>query len=83
MYIDDINIQSTTGIGENETLNSISVFPTITSGDVYVNMNNIKSDSNVISIYDAQGKLVETLFLLLMQIHRFILILPNSKVAFI
>lgn len=60
MYLDDINIQSTTGIGENETLNSISVFPTITSGDVYVNMNNVKSDSNVISIYDAQGKLVET-----------------------
>lgn len=60
MYIDDINVQSTTGIGENEASNSISVFPTITTGDVYISMNNVKSNSNVISIYDAQGKLIET-----------------------
>ena len=60
LYIDDINIESSTGIGENSSPISISVYPTITSGDVYVNMNNITSNSNVVSVFDATGKLVET-----------------------
>lgn len=60
MYLDDINIESSTGIGENATPISIAVYPTITSGDVYINMNNITSNSNVVSVFDAAGKLVES-----------------------
>ena len=60
LYIDDINIQSSTGIGENATQTSISVFPTVTSGDVYVNMGGLKSSSAVVTVLDATGKLIET-----------------------
>lgn len=60
MYIDDINIESSTGINDNDSQVSISVYPTITTGDVYVNLENITSKSNVVSVFDAAGKLVET-----------------------
>ena len=59
MYIDDINIQTSTGIGENSST-SIAVFPSLTSGDVYINLENNNSNEHVISILDVNGKLLET-----------------------
>ncbi len=59
MYVDDINVQSAVGIGENPST-SISVFPSITTGDVYVNLSGVQSKSNVVSIFDVNGKLVNT-----------------------
>jgi hypothetical protein len=59
LYLDDINIQSTTGIGENATSTSISVFPSITTGDVYINMEGINASDAVVTVLDATGKLVE------------------------
>lgn len=60
LYIDDINIQSSTGIGENAETTTISVFPSITSGDVYVNLGNLNTLNAVVTVLDASGKLVET-----------------------
>ena len=59
MFIDDINIQSSVGIGENSST-SISVFPSVTTGDVYINLNGVQSNSNVVSVFDVNGKLVES-----------------------
>ena len=61
MYIDDINIESSTGLNETNSQSSISVFPTITSGDVYINMPEISSNANTVSVFDSKGQLIETL----------------------
>jgi hypothetical protein len=60
MYIDDINVQSTTGIGENEGSTTISVFPSLTTGDVYVNMGSVNASRAVVTVFDATGRLIET-----------------------
>jgi hypothetical protein len=56
LYLDDINIDFTTGVSTIPTNQEIKVFPNPTSGIVSVIINNKKKDKANISIYDALGQ---------------------------
>ena len=58
LYIDDINIDITTGINENYLSNAVSVYPTISTGIVNVD---IKLESNTdvnFVVFDMMGRMV-------------------------
>ncbi len=59
-YLDEINVNLTTGVGENQLEEQISLFPTLSNGLVYVDLSAIKSNEVLISIFDISGKLVNT-----------------------
>jgi hypothetical protein len=62
MYIDDINVQNTTSIGDVQEQSIISVFPTITNGLVNIYLGDFSSTTkSVVSITDANGKVVDEL----------------------
>ncbi len=58
-YIDDINITILTGVGENALEQQISMFPTPTTGDVFVDLSAIKNNTVQITVSDLAGKVVQ------------------------
>jgi len=56
LYLDDINIDFTTGIPANPAIQSMEVFPNPTSGMVTVLLNGNTSKNISISVYDALGQ---------------------------
>lgn len=60
LYLDDINLTTAVGIGENLLEEQISLFPTPTSGIVFLNLNAIKDEQVRISVLDATGKQLDT-----------------------
>lgn len=58
MYIDDINVNSVTGIAENTLSQSVSVFPVPTSGSLNINTENLKSSEYTLTISDISGKII-------------------------
>ena len=59
LYLDDINVSATVGVGENSLEQQISLYPTPTSGDLFINLSAIKDNTVRISISDVTGKVVE------------------------
>ena len=60
-YVDDININSATGLVENLSLSGVNVSPSLTSGEVQVSFNGVDTKNVTVSIMDASGKLLEKL----------------------
>lgn len=60
LYLDDINLTTAVGIGENLLEEQISLYPTPTSGIVFLNLNAIKDEQVRISVLDATGKQLNT-----------------------
>lgn len=58
LYLDEININTVTGIDAPSSEQQISLFPTPTRGDVFINLESVKSNTVKISITDNTGKLV-------------------------
>lgn len=59
-YIDEINVNFTTGVGENALEQQISLFPTPTAGTVFLNLSVIKDPTVRISVMDVAGKVLHT-----------------------
>ncbi|MBK9402082.1 MAG: choice-of-anchor J domain-containing protein [Bacteroidetes bacterium] len=59
-YLDEINVTITTGVGENQLEEQISLFPTPSTGTVFLNLSAIKDNTVRISISDVTGKVVDT-----------------------
>jgi hypothetical protein len=60
LYLDDINLTTTVGINENQLEEQISIFPTPTTGTVFLNLSVIRDEQVRISILDATGKQLDT-----------------------
>jgi hypothetical protein len=60
LYLDDINLTTTVGINENQLEEQISIFPTPTTGTVFLNLSAIRDEQVRISILDATGKQLDT-----------------------
>lgn len=58
-FIDDVNITILTGVGENALEQQISMFPTPTSGDVFMDLSAIKNNTVLITVSDIAGKVVQ------------------------
>jgi len=56
MYIDDINLNVTTSIAENELEKAILVYPTLTSGIVNIDANFTKEVNLKVAVYNALGQ---------------------------
>ncbi len=56
MYIDDINLNVTTSIAENELEKAIVVYPTLTSGIVNIDANFTKEVNLKVAVYNAVGQ---------------------------
>ena len=59
-YVDEINVTLSSGVGENQLEEQISLFPTPSAGTVFVNLSAIKDNTVRVSILDVTGKTVET-----------------------
>jgi hypothetical protein len=59
-YIDEVNITTTTGVGENQLEEQISLFPTPSTGTVFLNLSPIRDNQVRITIMDATGKQINT-----------------------
>jgi hypothetical protein len=57
-YIDDVNLTSTVGIGENAIEQSINVFPMPSTGNVSITVDKIQSSNFTVIITDVAGKLI-------------------------
>ncbi|MBL7922944.1 MAG: Omp28-related outer membrane protein [Bacteroidia bacterium] len=60
LFVDDINLSTTVGVGENQLNEQISLFPTPSSGTVFVNLSAIRDNNVRISILDVSGKVLDT-----------------------
>ncbi len=60
LYLDDINLSTAVGVGENQLEEQISLFPTPSAGTVFVNLSAIKDNTVRVSILDVTGKTIET-----------------------
>ncbi len=58
MYVDDINIESATGIGEVNNEFPFSVYPNPGSGIININMNALLEKNNMISVFNMLGSKV-------------------------
>jgi thiol-disulfide isomerase/thioredoxin len=57
-YIDDVNLTSTVGIGENAIEQSINVFPMPSTGNVSITVDKIQASNFTVIITDVAGKLI-------------------------
>lgn len=60
LYLDDINLNTAVGIGENQLEQQISLYPTPSSGMVFLNLSVIRDEEVRITILDATGKQLST-----------------------
>jgi hypothetical protein len=57
-YVDDVNLTTTVGIGENAVEQSINVYPMPSTGNVSITVDKIQSSNFTVIITDVAGKLI-------------------------
>lgn len=57
-YVDDVNLTTTVGIGENAIEQSINVYPMPSTGNVNITVDKIQSSNFTVIITDVAGKLI-------------------------
>lgn len=60
LYLDEINLTTAVGIGENQLEQQISLYPTPSAGVVFLNLSVIRDEEVRITILDATGKQLST-----------------------
>lgn len=60
LYIDDVNLSVAVGVGENTLEQQINLFPTPSTGNVFLNLSAVKDNMVRISISDVTGKTIDT-----------------------
>lgn len=59
-YLDEINVSLASGTGENHLEQQISLYPTPTTGTVFVDLSAIREQTVRITVTDVTGKVIET-----------------------
>lgn len=61
MYIDDINLTNTTGIAENTSINSFSVYPNPVNNSTTISMALAQSENVIVNVYNMLGEVIQTI----------------------